>query len=80
MRRKFRTDAVASAIGERIRVSHDRRANTTGRTNHQFAGQPIIITDNHAFCNGSCIGSVHLREDGALYLNGEKHRGLIGLR
>lgn len=32
MRRKFRTDAVASSTGDYTRVSHDRRANTTGRT------------------------------------------------
>lgn len=32
MRRKFRTDAVASSTGNYTRISHDRRANTTGRT------------------------------------------------
>lgn len=31
MRRRFRLDAVASSTGDYTRVSHDRRANTTGR-------------------------------------------------
>lgn len=80
MRNKFRTDAVASSVGERVRVSHDRKANTTGRTNHQFCGNPIIITDGRAYSNGICIGPVHRCEDGSLYLCGKTHKGLIGLR
>ena len=31
MRRRFRLDAVASSTGDYTRVSHDRKANTTGR-------------------------------------------------
>lgn len=32
MRRRFNPNAVASSDGVHTRVSHDRRANTTGRT------------------------------------------------
>jgi len=32
MRKRFRLDAVASSTGNYTRISHDRRANTTGRT------------------------------------------------
>lgn len=31
MRRKFNPNAVASSTGDYTRVSHDRKANTTGR-------------------------------------------------
>lgn len=32
MRRKFSVNAVASSDGTHIRIAHDRRAGTTGRT------------------------------------------------
>ena len=52
MRRKFNPNAVASSTGDYTRVSHDRRAHTTGRrVKRVFArcGQHLIaITEMQA--------------------------------
>ena len=51
-RRRFSPNAVASSDGQHTRVSHDRRANTTGRSNTTFCGKKVIITNNDVFRNG----------------------------
>lgn len=76
MRRKFNPNAVASAVGSRIRVSHDRPANTTGRTSHAFCGEPIIISDGYVYRKGNCIGRAFETEYG-LYLIGPRDKGFI---
>ena len=52
-RKRFDRNAVASACNGRVKISHDRRANTTGRTPYLFCGDPVIITDNNVFRNGN---------------------------
>ena len=45
MRRRFDRSAVASSDGAHTRVSHDRRANATGRSCYTFCGHKVIITN-----------------------------------
>ena len=75
-RRRFSLSAVASSDGTHIRISHDRPANTTGRTSYSFCGEPIIISDGHVYRNGNCIGTAHETEYG-LYLIGPRNKGFI---
>ena len=58
MRRKFNPNAVASSDGDHVRISHDRRANTTGRRVKQaFArcgGIKIAVTAMQAAMLAPC--------------------------
>lgn len=79
MRRRFSPSAVASSDGAHIRIKHDRRANTTGRTEYEFCGRPVIITNNSVYATdtGKWIG--HLRTDdyGNKYVYGSLSKGCI---
>lgn len=76
-RRRFSPNAVASSDGQHIRVSHDRRANTTGRTPYMFCGKRVIITDNNVFCNGNWIGHLYIDDYGNKYVLGPRNKGRI---
>ena len=76
-RRRFSPNAVASVCNGRVKISHDRRANTTGRTPYLFCGKPVIITDNHVFCGGNCIGRLFTDDEGGKYVIGPQHKGMI---
>lgn len=77
MRHRFNPNAVAGSDGIRTRVSHDRRANTTGRTPYTFCGDPVIITDNNVFRNGNWIGYLFIDDCGQKYVLGPHNKGYI---
>lgn len=77
MRRRFDLNAVASSDGTRVRISHDRKANTTGRTPYTFCGKSVIITDEHVFLEGRCIGKLFTDSEGSKYVIGPNHKGYI---
>lgn len=58
MRRRFSLNAVASSDGVHTRVSHDRKAGTTGRTaRNPFAicgGKKYAVTDMQAAMLARC--------------------------
>jgi len=76
-RKRFDRNSVASSDGQHIRVSHDRRANTTGRTPYLFCGDPVIITDNNVFRNGNWIGNLFIDDHGQKYVLGPHNKGYI---
>ena len=76
-RHKFNPSAIASSDGQHTRVSHDRRANTTGRTPYLFCGDPVIITDNNVFRNGNWIGYLFIDDYGNKYVIGPHNKGCI---
>ena len=76
-RRRFSPNAVASSDGQHTRVSHDRRANTTGRTPYLFCGKKVIITNDEVFRNGYWIGHLYVDEHGQKYVYGPKNKGRI---
>lgn len=77
MRRRFSINAVASSDGDHTRVSHDRRANTTGRTEYSFCGDPVIITQNGVYRRGNWIGWCFTDDYGNKYLIGPSNKGKI---
>lgn len=79
MRCKFNPNAVASSTGDYTRVSHDRKANTTGRTNYSFCGKEVIITDNRVYAKstGLCMGMLHVDDDGNKYVHGPNYKGML---
>lgn len=76
-RKRFDRNAVASACSGRVKISHDRRANTTGRTPYLFCGDPVIITDNNVFRNGNWIGYLFIDDYGNKYVLGPHNKGCI---
>ena len=76
-RKRFDRNAIASSDGSRVRLSHDRRANTTGRTPYLFCGDPVIITDNNVFRNGNWIGYLFIDDYGNKYVLGPHNKGCI---
>ena len=76
-RKRFDRNAVASACSGRVKISHDRRANTTGRTPYLFCGDPVIITDNNVFRNGNWIGYLFIDDHGQKYVLGPRNKGYI---
>ena len=77
MRRRFSPNAVASSDGDHTKVSHDRRANTTGRTEYAFCGDPVIITQNGVYRRGNRIGWCFTDDYGNKYLIGPSNKGRI---
>lgn len=77
MRRRFSPNAVASSDGDHTRVSHDRRANTTGRTEYAFCGKEVIVSNGFVFdkSTGNCLGKLINLEDGDKYLIGPTNKG-----
>lgn len=80
MRRRFDRSAVASSDGDHTRVSHDRKANLTGRSNYAFLGKKVIITDGNVFRNGHCIGKCVTDDQGNKFVSGVNNNGIITLR
>ena len=76
-RRRFSPNAVASVCNGRVRISHDRRANTTGRTPYIFCGKSVIITDNKVFRDGNWIGHLFIDDHGNKYVLGPHDKGRI---
>lgn len=77
MRHRFNPNAIASVCNGRVRISHDRRANSTGRTPYTFCGKRVIITNNNVYCNGNWIGHLYIDENGQKYVDGPKNKGRI---
>lgn len=78
-RPRFNLSAIASVCSGRVRVLHDRKANTTGRTNYSFCGKEVIITDNRVYAKstGLCMGMLYIDEDGNKYVHGHHHKGML---
>lgn len=76
-RKRFDRNSVASSDGQHIRVSHDRRANTTGRTPYLFCGEKVIITNNDVFRDGYWIGYLYIDDYGNKYVLGPHDKGRI---
>lgn len=79
MRRRFNTSAVASSDGVHTRVSHDRRANATGRSCYAFLGKKVIITEGNVFRNGHYIGKCITDDQGNKFVSGINNNGIITL-
>ena len=77
MRRRFTLNAVASSDGAHVRVSHDRKANLTGRSNYAFLGKKVIITEGNVFRNGYFIGKCVIDDQGNRFVSGINHNGII---
>ena len=77
MRRRFNPSAVASVCNGHVRISHDRRANTTGRSNTTFCGKKVIITNSDVFRDGYWIGHLYVDEYGQKYVLGPHNKGRI---
>jgi hypothetical protein len=77
MRKRFALNAVASSDGAHTRVSHDRKANLTGRSNYAFLGKKVIITDGNVFRNGHYIGRCITDDQGNKFVSGHYNNGII---
>lgn len=77
MRRRFSPNAVASSDGDHTRVSHDRKANATGRSEYAFCGHKVIITNNNVFRDGNWIGHLYIDDKGQKYVYGPANKGRI---
>ena len=77
MRRRFDRSAVASSDGAHTRVSHDRRANATGRSCYTFCGHKVIITNNNVFRDGCWIGHLYIDDHGQKYVYGPHNKGQL---
>lgn len=77
MKNRFNPNAIAGSDGIHTRVSHDRRANTTGRTPYTFCGKPVIVTDNNVYRDGKWIGHLFINDNGHKYVYGPKNKGLL---
>lgn len=80
MRKRFNPNAVASSDGDHTRVSHDRKANTTGRSDYTFLGKKVIISNNEVYSNGHYIGKCITDDYGNKYVKGVNNNGIITLR
>ena len=80
MRRRFNPNAVASSDGDHTRVSHDRKANVTGRSNYAFLGKKVIISNNEVYSNGHYIGKCITDDQGNKFVSGVNNNGIITLR
>lgn len=76
-KKRFDRNAVASSDGQHTRVSHDRRANTTGRTPYLFCGKPVIVSENNVFRDGKWIGRLHINSYGQKCVYGPLNKGRI---
>lgn len=76
-RRKFSPNAVASVCNGHMRISHDRRANTTGRTPYMFCGEKVIIVNDSIYRNGNWIGHLFIDDYGNKYVLGPHNKGRI---
>lgn len=78
-RRRFSLNAVASSDGTHLRVSHDRRANTTGRTDYTFCGKEVIITNDSVYAKstGRWLGYLYVDEHGIKYVFGPQNKGQL---
>jgi hypothetical protein len=58
MRKRFRLDAVASSTGDYTRISHDRKANTTGRRAKNIFARcgdiKLLVTERQAMMLAPC--------------------------
>ena len=79
MRKRFDRSAVASSDGAHTRVSHDRRANATGRSNYTFLGRKVIITEGNVFRNGYFIGKYVIDDQGNKFVSGPYNNGNIAI-
>ena len=77
MRRRFSPNAVASSDGDHTRVSHDRRANATGRSCYTFLGKKVIVTEGNVFRNGHWIGKCIIDDQGNRFVSGNRYNGNI---
>ena len=77
MRRRFALNAVASSDGAHVRVSHDRRANVTGRSCYAFLGKKVIVTEGNVFRNGHWIGKCIIDDQGNRFVSGPYNNGNI---
>lgn len=79
MRSRFNPNAIAGSDGIHTRVSHDRRANTTGRTPYTFCGKEVIITDDNVYSKntGRWLGYLQIDDHGHKYVHGPKNKGLL---
>lgn len=77
MRRRFSPNAVASSDGDHTRISHDRRANATGRSCYTFLGKKVIISDNGVYSNGHFIGKLVVDDQGNKFVSGTTNNGII---
>lgn len=77
MRKRFALNAVASSDGDHTRISHDRKANVTGRSEYAFCGHKVIITNNNVFRNGYWIGHLYIDDKGQKYVYGPANKGRI---
>ena len=77
MRKRFSLNAVASSDGDHTRVSHDRKANATGRSEYAFCGHKVIITNNNVFRDGNWIGHLYIDDKGQKYVYGPTNKGRI---
>lgn len=78
-RKRFNPNAVANSDGVHVRVRHDRRANTTGRTNYMFCGKEVIITNDSVYnkANGQWLGYLYIDDHGTKYVLGPKNKGRL---
>lgn len=78
MRQRFNANAVASSDGNRTRIKHDRRANTTGRTPYKFLGKEVIVTSGNVFAKstGKWLGYFAINK-GNICVTGPKVRGIL---
>lgn len=79
MRKRFSLTAIASVCCGKVRIKHDRKANTTGRTNYSFCGNDVIITNNRVYAKstGLCMGMLHVDDDGNKYVHGHSYKGVL---
>ena len=77
MRRRFSVNAVANSDGVHTRVSHDRPANVTGRSEYTFCGHKVIITNNNVFKDGNWIGHLYIDDYGRKYVYGPNNKGRL---
>lgn len=79
MRRRFNVNAVASTDGQHIRVKHDKRANTSGRTEYEFCGHPVIISNGGVYRTdtGKWIGHLYEDDHGQKWVYGPLNKGQI---
>ena len=79
MRNRFNPNAVAGSDGTHTRVSHDRRANTTGRTPYTFCGKEVIIKIDGVYnkSTGQRMGHLYTDEHGYKYVYGRLYKGRL---
>lgn len=78
MRQRFNINAIASSNGNRTRIKHDRRANTTGRTPYKFCGKEVIVTAGKVFLKstGRVLGYLTINK-GHKYVAGLEACGIL---